>query len=134
METPESIRASLTQGMGFLSSHSDAYLHISIHPSQETSCGSLTNPNLPVHLRKMVLEGRLHMRLSVASHRELEVSSDLHPNDQSIQIFTNASNVRLGAHLDEDSVKCLWLNGEKRLHINVLEQKAVFLALRHFRI
>ena len=38
-----------------------------------------------------------------------------------------------GAHLDQSSTKGLWSDREKRLHINVLELKAVSLALRSFK-
>ena len=59
--------------------------------------------------------------------------SDLHPKDHSIQLFTDASNEGWGAHLDQSSTKGLWSDQEKRLHINVLELKAVSLALRSFK-
>ena len=59
--------------------------------------------------------------------------SDLHPKDHSIQLFTDASNEGWGAHLDQSSTKGLWSNQEKSLHINVLELKAVSLALRRFK-
>ena len=59
--------------------------------------------------------------------------SDLHPKDHSIQLFTDASNEGWGAHLDQNSTKGLWSDREKRLHINVLELKAVSLALRDFK-
>ena len=59
--------------------------------------------------------------------------SDLHPKDHSIQLFTDASNDGWGAHLDQKSTKALWSDREKRLHINVLELKAVSLALRDFK-
>ena len=59
--------------------------------------------------------------------------SDLHPKDHSIQLFTDASNEGWGAHLDQKSTKGLWSDREKRLHINVLELKAVSLALRDFK-
>ena len=59
--------------------------------------------------------------------------SDLHPKDHSIQLFTDASNEGWGAHLEQSSTKGLWSDQEKRLHINVLELKAVSLALRHFK-
>ena len=59
--------------------------------------------------------------------------ADLHPKDHSIQLFTNASNEGWGAHLDQNSIKGLWSDREKRLHINVLELKAVSLALRDFK-
>ena len=58
--------------------------------------------------------------------------ADLHPKDHSIQLFTDASNEGWGAHLDPSSTKGLWSDREKRLHINVLELKAVSLALRSF--
>ena len=53
--------------------------------------------------------------------------ADLHPKDHSIQLFTGASNEGWGAHLDQSSTNCLWSDREKRLHINVLELKAVSL-------
>ena len=59
--------------------------------------------------------------------------ADLHPKDHSIQLFTDASNEDWGAHLDQSSTKGLWSDREKRLHINVLELKAVSLALRSFK-
>ena len=59
--------------------------------------------------------------------------ADLHPKGHSIQLFTDASNEGWGAHLDQNSTKGLWSNREKRLHINVLELKAVSLALRDFK-
>ena len=51
--------------------------------------------------------------------------TDLHPKDHSIQLFTDASNKGWGAHLEQSSTKGLWSEQEKRLHINVLELKAV---------
>ena len=59
--------------------------------------------------------------------------ADLHPKDHSIQLFTDASNEGWGAPLDQSSTKGLWSDREKRLHINVLELKAVSLALRSFK-
>ena len=59
--------------------------------------------------------------------------ADLHPKDHSIQLFTDASNEGWGAHLDQNSTKGLRSEREKRLHINVLELKAVSLALRDFK-
>ena len=59
--------------------------------------------------------------------------ADLYPKDHSIQLFTDASNEGWGAHLDQNSTKGLWSDREKRLHINVLELKAVSLALRDFK-
>ena len=77
-----------------------------------------------------------HEALSVSSEGALEISSvsaDLQPKDHSIQLFTDASNKGWGAHLNQSSTKGLWSDQEKRLHINVLELKAVSLALRSFK-
>ena len=102
---------------------------------------------------KMVPEGRLHMRpfqFHLKEHWRYPQSldnllpwwqnpsnvmkgADLHPKDHSIQLFTDASNEGWGAHLDQNSTKGLWSEWEKRLHINVLELKAVSLALRDFK-
>ena len=59
--------------------------------------------------------------------------ADLHPKDHSMQLYTDASNEGWGAHLDQSSTKGLWSDREKRLHINVLELKAVSLVLRSFK-
>ena len=112
---------------------------------------------------KMVPEGRLHMRPfqfhlkehwrypqsldnllpwteAIAAHLDwwqnpsnVMKGADLHPKDHSIQLFTDASNEGWGAHLDQNFTKGLWSDREKRLHINVLELKAVSLALRDFK-
>ena len=112
---------------------------------------------------KMVPEGRLHMRPfqfhlkehwrypqsldsllpwteTISAHLDwwqnptnVMRDVDLHPKDHSIQLFTDASNEGWGTHLDQSSTKGLWSDREKRLHINVLEFKAVSLALRSFK-
>ena len=112
---------------------------------------------------KMVPEGRLHMRPlqfhlkehwrypqsldsllpwteAIAAHLDwwqnpsnVMKGADLHPKDHSIQLFTDASNEGWGAHLDQNSTKGLWSDRENRLHINVLELKAVSLVLRDFK-
>ena len=112
---------------------------------------------------KMVPEGRLHMRPfqfylkehwrypqsldsllpwteAISVHLDwwqnpsnVMRGADLHPKDHSIQLFTDASNKGWGAHLDQSSTKGLWSDREKRLHINILELKAVSLVLRGFK-
>ena len=47
--------------------------------------------------------------------------------------LSDASNEDWGSHLDQSSTKGLWSDREKKLHINVLELKAVSLALRSFK-
>ena len=110
-------------------------------------------------MEKMVPEGRLHMRPfqfhlkehwrypqsldsllpwtdAISAHLDwwqnpvnVIKGSDLHPKDHSIQLFTDG----WGTHLDPSSTKGLWSDQEKWLHINVLELKAVSLALRNFK-
>ena len=59
--------------------------------------------------------------------------ADLHPKDHSIQLFTDTSKEGWGAHLEQASTKGLWSDREKGLYINVLELKAVSLALQRFK-
>ena len=57
----------------------------------------------------------------------------LHPLKHALQIFTDASNEGWGAHLDDHTARGTWSIPESKLHINHLELKAVFLALKEFR-
>ena len=57
----------------------------------------------------------------------------LHPREHEKLIFTDASNAGWGAHSGQDSTGGLWSHLEKHLHINLLEMKAVFLALQFFK-
>ena len=86
------------------------------------------------------LDGRLPWTEMISAHLDwwqnptnVMIGADLHPKDHSIQLFTDASNEGWGAHLNQSSTKGLWSDGGKRLHINVLELKAVSLALRSFK-
>ena len=65
----------------------------------------------------------------VAKSTNVMRGADLHPKDHSIQLFTDTSNQGWGTHLEQVSTKGLWSDRKKRLHINVLELKAVSLAL-----
>ena len=55
-----------------------------------------------------------------------------HPLRHALQVFTDASNEGWGAHLDESTARGVWSEPEGKLHINFLELKAVFLALKSF--
>ena len=57
----------------------------------------------------------------------------LHPLKHALQIFTDASKEGWGAHLDKHTARGQWSLPESKLHINHLELKAVFLALKEFR-
>ena len=58
----------------------------------------------------------------------------LHPREHEKLIFTDASNAGWGAHLDHESTGGVWFHTERHLHINLLEMKAVFLALQFFKL
>ena len=57
----------------------------------------------------------------------------LHPLCHALQLFTDASNAGWGAHLADFTARGVWSVQESLLHINVLELKAVFLALKSFK-
>ena len=57
----------------------------------------------------------------------------LHPLKNALQIFRDASNEGLDTHLGEHTVRQTWSLPESRLHINFLELKMVFLALKDFQ-
>ena len=57
----------------------------------------------------------------------------LHPIKHALQIFTDASKEGWGAHLNERTARGSWSVPESKLHINYLELKAVFLALKEFQ-
>ena len=56
----------------------------------------------------------------------------LHPIKHALQIFTDASKEGWGAHLNEHTARGTWSLPKSKLHINYLELKAVFLALKEF--
>ena len=56
----------------------------------------------------------------------------LHPLRHALQLFTDASNEGWGAHLGDYMAKGVWSESESALHINLLELKAVLLALKWF--
>ena len=57
----------------------------------------------------------------------------LHPLKHALQIFTDTSKEGWGAHLNERTARGTWSLPESKLHINHLELKAVFLALKEFQ-
>ena len=57
----------------------------------------------------------------------------LHPIKHALQIFTNASKEGSGVYLNERTARESWSLPESKLHINYLELKAVFLALKEFQ-
>ena len=59
--------------------------------------------------------------------------ADLHPKDHSVQLFTRRLKRRLGRSFRASLYKGYVVRQGKRLHINVLELKAVSLALQRFK-
>ena len=57
----------------------------------------------------------------------------LHPLKHALEIFTDALKEGWGAHLNERTARGTWSVPESKLHINQLELKAVFLALKEFQ-
>ena len=57
----------------------------------------------------------------------------LHPLKHALQIFTDTSKEGWGTHLNEHTARRTWSLPESKLHINYLELKAVFLALKEFQ-
>ena len=109
--------------------------------------GLLTAKEKQVHL------GRLHMKpiqwqgpritgkgdtSSQVSPPWLEKSNvlpgqPLHTLKHALQIFTEASKEGWGAHLNRHTARGTWSLPESKLHINHLELKAVFLALKEVK-
>ena len=56
----------------------------------------------------------------------------LHPLRHALQVFTDASNEGWGAHLREATARGVWSKPESHFHINFLELKAVWMALKSF--
>ena len=57
----------------------------------------------------------------------------LHPMSHALQVFTDASTEGWGAYLDDRTARGSWSVPESKLHVNVLELKAVLLALQRFQ-
>ena len=49
-------------------------------------------------------------------------------------MFTDASNEGWGAYLGDSTARGVWSDTESRLHTNLLELKAVFLALKSLEL
>ena len=107
--------------------------------------GLLTATEKQVHL------GRLHMRpipwhlknnwrVPESLEKVIPVPRLLHPHlkwwleeSNALQIFTDPLKEGWGAHLNERTARGTWSVPESKLHINHLELKAVFLALKKFQ-
>ena len=93
------------------------------------------NWRVPESLEKVILVPKSlhpHLRWWLEESNVL-LGQSLHPLKHPLQIFTDASKEGWGAHLDEHTARGTWSLPESKLHINHLELKAVFLALKEFR-
>ena len=104
--------------------------------------GLLTATEKQVHL------GRLHMRpiqwhlknnwrVPESLKKVIPIPRSLYPHLQwwlqEDNVLTDASKEGWGAHLNERTTRDTWSIPESKLHINYLELKAVFLALKEFQ-
>ena len=69
----------------------------------------------------------------MAEGRQCTYSPTITPNKHALQIITDASIEGWGARLDEHFARATWSPPGSKLHINYLELKAVFLALKEFQ-
>ena len=90
--------------------------------------------HVPEDLEKIIpIPGSLHVHLKWWLDPEKVLKGQpLHPLQHALQLFTDASNEGWGAHLGDYTARGLWSRSEGELHINLLELKAVLLALKQF--
>ena len=93
------------------------------------------NWGVPESLEKVIpVPNSLHPHLRWwLEENNVLLGQPLHPLKHALQIFTDTSKEGWGAHLDEHTARGTWSLPESKLHINHLELKAVFLALKEFR-
>ena len=92
------------------------------------------NWRVPESLEKVIpVPKSLHPHLSWwLEESNVLLGQPLHPPKHALQIFTDTSKEGWGAHLDEHTARGTWSLPESKLHINHLELKAVFIALKQF--
>ena len=93
------------------------------------------NWRVPESLEKVIPVPRsLHNHLKWWPEESNVLSGQpLHPLKHALQIFTDASKEVWGTHLNERTARGTWSVPGSKLHINHLELKAVFLALKEFQ-
>ena len=97
--------------------------------------GQAYNWRVPESLEKIIPLPRSlhpHLRWWLEEDNVLQ-GQPLHPIKHALQFFTDASKEGWGAHLNELTARGYWSVPESKLHINYLELKAVFLALKEFQ-
>ena len=84
-------------------------------------------PHLPVPRSRQV--DRVIFWWMVRDHLLEGMPFRARPPPPELRLYSDASRSGWGAHLLNQSASGLWLNQETSLHINILEMKALFLAL-----
>ena len=92
------------------------------------------NCRIPESLEKVIpIPRSLHLHLRWWLEDNVLTGQPLHPIKHALQIFIDASKEGWGAHLNQRTTRGAWSLPESKLHINYLELKAVFLALKEFK-
>ena len=93
------------------------------------------NWRVPESLEKVIpIPRSLHPHLQWWQREDNVLTGQpLYPIKYALQIFTGASKEGWGAHLNDRTARGVWSLPESKLHINFLELKAVFLALKEFQ-
>ena len=119
--------------------------HRSTHSNRKVHLGRLHMRPIQCHLKKQLEGPRVTGKGDpgpqippppskvVAGGKQCASRSTITPSKHALQIFTDASKEGWGAHLDEHTARGQWSLPESKLHINHLELKAVFLALKEFQ-
>ena len=91
--------------------------------------------HIPESLEKMIpIPSSLHPHLQWWLEEDNVLTGQpLHPVRHALQIFTDALKEGWGTHLNEYIARGAWSLPESKRHINYLELKAVFLALKEFQ-
>ena len=93
------------------------------------------NWRVPESLEKVIpvpISVHPHLRWWLEESNVLQ-GQPLHPLKHALQLFTDASKEGWGTHLNDHTARGTWSLPESKLHINYLERKAVFLALKEFQ-
>ena len=102
-----------------------------IRPIQWQLARTVTPDDSPYKKIKVPHALHCHLRWWGCSHA-MHNGTFLHdPQPQAI-VFTDASDTGWGAHCMGEEIQGSWLPSETHLHINILEMKAVLIAIRHF--
>ena len=93
------------------------------------------NWRVPESLEKVIpIPSSLHPHLQWwLEEGNVLTGQPLHPIKHALQIFTDASKEGWGVHLNEHMARGTWSLPESKLHINHLEHKTMYLALKEFQ-